>query len=264
MNARTPWIRPSIAVCAIVAFLTITPPAAAEVVTLNYQGATTNPGNPTVQVTLNSTTFSNLPVGPFYWQQNSIPPNANFPPPIATFCIEIATNQPLPSVGTNTTFSVVRPQDAPTIGNNSAKVAALYELYGRYYDTAWENKTTFTGSTDSVAFQIAIWELIYDGASSPSLSSGNFQASGLGTITTVAQNMLNSLNGDTSYFNNRFAGYELVALIAPSIDGKSTDQIQDQLILRPIPAPPAALLASFGVLALLGRARWLRRTTAAA
>jgi hypothetical protein len=37
-------------------------------------------------------------------------------------------------------------------------------------------------------------------------------------------------------------------------------QMSDVKVLKPVPAPPAVLLAGFGALALLGRARWTRRT----
>src|SRR5436309_2917497 len=195
---RPPLLRSCAAAVAVVGFLTLAPRASAEFLTLNFQGATSNPGNPTVAFTLDGQSYSNFAVGPFYWSQNSIPPNASFPPPIATFCLEINNGQPLPPVGTNTTFSVVNPLAAPTIGNDAAKVAAINELYGRYYNTAWNDQTTFHGDTNSVAFQLALWELIYDGASSKNLGSGNFQASNLGTYSTTAQNMLNSLNGNTS------------------------------------------------------------------
>lgn len=254
------------AVFAVAGFANLSPRASAELLTLNYQGQTTNPGNPTLAVTLNNQTFTNTPVGPFYWSQNQVPPNTNFPPPIATFCIELAANQPLPSLGSNVVFDVVSPAAAPTIGNNALKVAAIAELYGRFYDLAWNNKTTFNGSVASAAFQLALWELVYDGSASKNLSAGNFQATGLGTYTTTAQSMLNSLNGSNA-FATRFGGYELVALLAPATSDptKAQDQVQDQLILRPtpIPAPPAVLLAGFGVLALMGRARLARRAATA-
>lgn len=257
-------IRFSVAVVAVAGFLTLSPRASAELLTLNYQGTTTNPGNPTVGFTLNGTPYTNFAVGPFYWSQNSVPPNANFPPPIATFCIEIDASQPLPPIGTNATFSVVNPTTAPTIDNDATKVAAITELYGRYYTTAWNDKNTFHGDTNSVAFQLALWELVYDGASTKNLGAGNFQAPDLGTYTTTAQNMLNSLNGNTSFFNNKFGGSELVALLAPAEGAKTQDFVQDQLILRPkgVPAPPAVVLAGIGALALFGRARWSRRNSA--
>lgn len=260
-------LRLLVAAFAVAGFVNLSPRASAELLTLNYQGQTTNPGNPTLGVTLNGTPYTNTSVGPFYWNQNQVPPNANFPPPIATFCIELSGTQPLPPIGSNVVFDVVPPAAAPTIGNDPLKVAAIGELYGRYFQTAWLDKNTFHGSVDSAAFQLALWELVYDGAASKNLGAGNFQAGGLGTYTTTAQNMLNSLNGSNAFATN-FGGYELVALLAPATTDptKAQDQVQDQLILRPkaVPAPPAVLLAGIGALALLGRARLTRRPTATA
>lgn len=250
------------AVLAVAGFLAFAPRASADLLTLNFQGQTTNPGNPTVSFTLNGTSYSNFAVGPFYWSQNSVPPNSNFPPPIATFCIEINTSKPLPPIGTNTTFQTMNLNQAPTIGNNPTEIADIKQLYGLYYQTAWANQSTFHGDTNSVAFQLALWKLVYDGGSNLNLSTGNFQAAGLGVYSTTAQNMLNSLNGNTSSFDSRFGGDQLTALVTPASGAKTTDEVQDQIILQPktVPAPPAVLLAGIGVLALLGRARWNRRT----
>ncbi len=261
---KSSLVRLSMATLAVAMFLGFAPSAKAELITLNYQGPTTGPGNPTLSVQLNGTTYSNTTVGPFYWAQNQIPPNSNFPPPIATFCIELDNSQPLPPLNTNTTFAAVAPSAAPTIGNNPAKITAIQELYGRYYDFAWNDKNTFHGSVASAAFQLALWELVYDGASTKNLNAGNFQASGLGTYTTTAQNMLNSLNGNTSLFASRFSS--MTALLAPATGAKSQDFVQDQLIVQPgaIPTPPAVLLAGIGVFALIGRARLSRRTPTAA
>ncbi|HEY1188705.1 MAG TPA: hypothetical protein VGE74_13710 [Gemmata sp.] len=259
-------LRLLVAAFAIAGFVNLSPRASAELVTLNYQGQTTMPGNPTLGVTLNGTNYTNTSVGPFYWSQNQLPVNGNFPPPVATFCIELAANQPLPSIGSNVVFDVVSPAAAPTIGNDPLKVAAISELYGRYFQTAWLDKNTFHGSVESAAFQLALWELVYDGAASKNLATGNFLATGLGSYTTTAQSMLDSLNGSNAFATN-LGGYELVALLAPATTDptKAQDQVQDQITLRPkaVPAPPALLLAGIGGLALLGRARLTRRPTAA-
>ena len=267
---QTRLTRLAVVALAVAGFLTLSPRASAELLTLNYQGQTTSPGNPTLAVTLGSTTYTNTPTGPFYWNQNQIPVNGNFPSPIATFCIEIDQSQPLPPIGTNTVFAVVSPGAATTIGNDPAKVAAITELYGRYYDLAWNDKTTFHGSLESAAFQLALWELVYDGTTKD-INSGNFKAPGLvgpaGDYTQTAQDMLNSLNGSNAFAQN-LGGYELVALLAPAKTDptKPQDMVQDQIILRPagVPAPPAVLLAGIGALALLGRGRWNRRPPTAA
>src|SRR5438874_8152497 len=149
--------------------------AAAEFVTLQYGFNGVGSVNPTVTTSLQS----NDPVGPLYWHDNNLPPNPNFPPPTTTFCIELAAGQILPSVGTNVVFGVTTLSAAPTIGTQ-AKADAITELYGRYYNTAWNNPAT-GASNDSIAFQLALWELTYDGkpaAGNPNdLSNGTFSVS---------------------------------------------------------------------------------------
>ncbi|MDY3554748.1 hypothetical protein R5W24_003877 [Gemmata sp. JC717] len=260
-------LRLLVAVLVVAGFTNLSPRASAELLGLNYQGETTSPGNPFLAVSANGQSFSHTPPGPFYWSQNQSPPNANFPPPIATFCIELSASQVLPPLGSNVLFDVVSPSASPTIGNDPLKIAAIAELYGRYYDFAWNDKNTFHGSVASAAFQLALWELVYDGAGGKNLASGNFQAPVPDAYTTTAQNMLNSLNGSNAFETN-LGGYELVALLAPATSEptKPQNQIQDQLLLKPkpVPAPPAALLAGIGVLALVGRARFARRSAATA
>jgi len=248
--------------------------ASAEYVTLVFDGQTSNPN---VAVTLNGTNYNGsngnpkISTGPFYWHTNELPPNTAFPTPTTTFCIEInPASQPLPPTNppTNTDFAVV-----PLTGANAA---AITELYGRFYNAAgqnWENPNlppryngTFTGSDESTAFQVALWELVYD--SDRNLATGNFQASNLGNVSTLAQGYLNALNGDTSMFNSRFGNSELVELLAPAGGDKSQNNIQDQITIRPkagVPAPAGVLLAGMGFLALLGgRARWRGKPPAVA
>jgi len=257
------------ATAAALVTLTASTPARAEFVTLVYDGRTANPD---VSVKLNGTTYDGnanpkISTGPFYWHQNELPPNTAFPPPTTTFCIEInPASQPLPPTNppTSTDFAVV-----PLSGANAL---AITELYGRFYNNEagvnWENKATFNGDTASTAFQVALWELVYD--TDKNLSTGNFQADNLGAVSTTAQSYLNALNGDTSMFNSRFSNSELVELLAPAGGNKSQDNIQDQITIRPkqggaVPAPPGAILAGIGFITLLGgRTRWLRRKAAVA
>ncbi len=52
-----------------------------------------------------------------------------------------------------------------------------------------------------------------------------------------------------------------MALIAPAPGSSKPQDFQDQIALRPkpVPAPPAVLLAGLGFLGLIGRMRWNRR-----
>lgn len=194
--------------------------------------------------------------GPFYWQDSGLPPNTNFPPPTSTFCIEV--NGPLPAVGSTAIFGV----ESLTADLGSAKANAITELYGRYFQTAWES-TSFTGSAASISFQLALWELAIDGpptaGNTNDLSNGAFTAStALGSVETQAQTMINSLTGNTSSFDSRFGNQQLVALIAPDPNDPKPQDFQNQVALIPksaVPAPPSILLAGVGFLGLIGRFR---------
>lgn len=229
----------------------------AEFVTLQFNGN----ANPSATVTLNGNTIANSPVGPFTWTEFNDPSNPNFPPPTITYCIELIGA--LPSPGSSAVFGVdTNLANAPSIGT-AAKANAILELYGKYYTPAMNS-----GGIDSRAFQLALWELIYDGPNSGnanSLSNGNFRAHGL-SATATAQAMLANITGtNPGAFNTNsyLQGQELVALIAPAPGSNKPQDYQDQLALRPkpIPAPPALLLASIGIFGLMGRMRWLRRKT---
>lgn len=263
--------RPLAACIAAAALLAITSRASAEFVSLKFDKAV----EPTADVYLNGTVQPNTPLGPFYWTENNLPPNTNFPPPTSTFCIELGGG--LPAVGTTGTFGVTNPANAPTIKDGAtpaqadAKAAAISELYARFYNNAWDS-ASFTGSTSAIAFQLALWELVYDGPSATATSltdsSSHFyvKTSDIPTsIVNQAQGWLNALNGSVS-FDSVFPGQELVALYAP-VEGAGKDQPwQDQITKRPraaVPAPPGVVLAGMGFLALLGgRLRWRRSVSA--
>jgi hypothetical protein len=211
--------------------------AAAESVTLMFDHLTSNPS-------VTTSLGSNAPTGPFYWTENNLPPNTNFPPPTSTFCIEVGGALPTP--GNSAVFGVQGLTD--TFGATTA--TEITSLYSQYYNTAWDS-SSFGGSANSVAFQLALWELVYDGKAGNPLDLSVF---------TTAQNMLSSLAGGPTSFNR-----EIVVLHAPDASGKF--DWQDQITTRPpsaVPAPPAAVLAGIGLVGLIGRSRWLRRKPAAA
>ena len=224
--------RPLVAALAAAALLAGAPRATAETINLTL----TNGGNP---VTYNpyGGAATTVGAGPFHWTQ-SAPINANFAPAVTTYCIDLDHY-----ISTGNTYTYTVQPDlklAPTIGNNTAKVGAITELFDRYY-------TQSLASTASAsAFQLALWDLLYDGASR-SLTAGRIQGN-----NAQAQSMLSSL-GSGGYVNHDLAGSHLVALVSASGN-------QDQITVVPnpkaVPAPPGVVLAGMGVGGLLlGRFR---------
>lgn len=242
-------------VATLVAWLAAGSTARAETLSMIFDSAASGT---TVSYTLGGNAASTIP-GPYYW--NSVPPPNSGPPAFATMCIELTQGIPGGALG----FTVVNPSTSPTI-NSQAKADALLALYGNFYNTAWNDPTTANSDTSYRAFQLAIWEIVTDGAGSPTnrLTTGSFQSSDgaaalaqamlLSTLSNVAAGMAN--------FATQFPNQELVALVS--------DSAQDQLLVRPkkttvsiVPTPPGLVLAGMGMVVLLGRARWRRlRATA--
>lgn len=248
---RSILTRVSVATAALALLLAGLPRAAADTINL-----TLNSGGPSVSLTYNGTAET-VGGGPFTWTQSS-PLNSNYPTGakgITTYCIDLdhfikTGNTYQYSVSTNLAT-------APTIGNDAAKITAINELFKEDYTTS------FQSSANEAAFQLALWKLLYDGPSNLSFSSGKVQASSSSTEQAAA-NLLANL-GQTKV--NEMSGYELAALVSTN----SQYPAQGQIMVIPtpppphgVPAPPAVMLAGIGVLALLGRARWNRRTTTTA
>ncbi len=249
MNASLLRSCVGVGVCA--AFLALTPRASAEQIDLTFVSTT---GATNIAFNYNNQTGSATP-GPWFW--NASPPPNMGSNPIATFCIEVTNLNVV-----NGQYDVVSPASAPTIGD-PAKVDAILAHYGKHYNLDWNNPATAQSDPTFRPFQLALWELVYDGVydlanpGSNWLGTGAFKSgsSAAGVATTMLNATLGDVAGGVTEFNTRLSGYELVALV--NRDG------QDQLWLKPgkpVPAPPAVLLAGIGFLALGGRARWLRRT----
>jgi hypothetical protein len=264
-----------IATAAVTGFLAGSPRASAEIVTLSLAKPPAGYPNGIGEVRLDGGTVSGAPIGPLYWSQYGpnglpyqVPPNGNFPNQVSTFCIELGMGPgQLIEPGVPYTFGVIDP--AAALGGT--KTEAVKELFGQHYNPGWATPG-FGGSAESVAFQIALWELIYDGLPSTpaptSLNSGRFSLDVAaydtyrGGAGTLAQTWLNNLTGSSGSFGRNLAGHELVVLRAPAgVAGKPQTPTQDQITIRPsaIPAPPGVILAGLGFIGLLGRARWSRR-----
>jgi hypothetical protein len=268
-----------VAAIAAVLFLASGQRASADgTLNLSFAGTT---GVNNLTVTLDGTKMTGVEPGPYFFNVN--PPPSGGGSPISTFCMELtqgvtSSSAPFNIVALNSTTSPT------TINKNNSNVQgvanAIEALYGFYYNTAWGSLSTFKSSSSTVqnnasAFQLALWELIYDGTSdltNPNstsfFSAGNFQSpssSAEQEAQTMLSNVLNNINQGLTDFNNNLPGETLVAL--------TNSSYQDQLWLEPtpkvpppsaVPAPPGIMLAGFGLFALFGRARLIRRTQATA
>jgi len=155
-----------------------------------------------------------------------------------TFCIEITE-----TFSTGTTYhnvNVVDPLNAPNPGlpvgpMTTAKAALLSELHGRFLSLVDTDK-------EAAAFQVAVWEIVYDtglklGAGQGQVYVDNANHLLANTYGKLAQDWLDQLNGTGPQ---------------PDLLALSKTGFQDQIIVNPVPAPPALVLAGIGFLGLLG------------
>ena len=114
--------------------------------------------------------------------------------------------------------------------NNVTVIGRVEQLFSKHLGA--------TGSaTNDAAFQLALWEIIYDGTLE--LSSGNFTAAGFGDALGIAQTWLNNLGSGDS-----FGG--LYALRAP---GEGVTNTSQDLITWGVPEPGSLALLGAGLIA---------------
>ena len=150
-----------------------------------------------------------------------------------TFCIEVTEHVESADV----VYEVVDVEESPYPGSDASggssglgadKALLLQKLWGRHYADALTDDWTRAG------FQLAIWEIVYDG--DLSLSEGAFQIqnghNNTDTAGNIAAGYLTDLNGYTG---------PLASLAALRHDGR-----QDQLVAVPSPAAAAGGLVLLG------------------
>lgn len=226
----------------------------------------------TANATFNGSPSSASP-GPYYWKNPTTALNAN----TAAFCVQL---DQFVTLGNTYTYQTTSLANLPTIGSE-AKANYITELFGRYFDPTWLNPS-FTGSTASLAFQLALWELVYDGPTNLNVNDttktlGTFSdtSSGDAAAASLAQKFLKggsggyvALSGDTSVFASRLPGYTLTGLTDQPVGGANSavaGGVQDQIVITPpggqVPAPAGVWLAGAGLVALFGRGRLRKKST---
>lgn len=197
----------------------------------------TSPGQ-LVAYSLNGAPQQTTGGGVFNWEtQPGSPVNLG---DFATFCIELTQ---LIATGDIVSFSIASVQSAPIPGSGmgTAKADLIRELWGRFHASIF---THFDPGTAANAFQIAIWEIIYENTGVLNVNNGDFQVAGFtvgGPAALLAQNWLNQLDG-TGPFEHR-----LVALTNP--------YKQDQITIIPEPAT----IVIWGLMGTIGICWWRRR-----
>lgn len=160
-------------------------------------------------------------------------------PTYTTFCIDLVKHV---SNGNNYAWNQTSLDMAPTPtggGVNYPMGATKADLLGRLWGA---HRNTLVGDVMFGAFQLAVWEIVFENSNTLSVSNGNFTATGGAGNPTLAINMANlwlgTVAGDAAYGG-------LYALTG----GQGGPQ--DQLV----PTPGCLALAGFGGLALFRRRR---------
>lgn len=161
-----------------------------------------------------------------------------------TYCSDLAQYV----TSTRRTYQVTPIQNLPGGGAMGAdRAQAIHDLY------AFADKAQLAPGANAdfaAAFQIAVWEVVYDynvgaGLSSLSTTSGTlkvFNTNGQALSAAIRQNLVNFFNAVVNTHTTQ-----------RHVLGLSSGSYQDQMVFVPLPAPALMGLAGLGALALIRR-----------
>lgn len=183
-----------------VAALTLASASWASPITLQYTGYV-NPPAPTGNITNTAAPLVNQSVAAAQFNFNVIsdPGNVYWDSTLQAFCIDIAnnlhtSNNPLPIYSLVAASSVL----------NTTQLARIGQLY--------DNPLAQTGSSQNdAAFQLALWEIVYEQANELKLnSSGNFTSANFSGARGVANGWLGAIDLNSNALSSNWDFYALV------------------------------------------------------
>ena len=210
--------------------------AAAAWIEIDYQGFVGGSVQGSIQGVSN---MNGVNAGWFDFDVEDDPSNVYWSNTLQAFCIDVE--------------HLLKQSDAKFHFRNATEhlgakqLSLIGQLYDRYAGDLGQQ-----GAPYDAAFQLALWDIIYDYDGVLSLADGNFIAKNFGSAQTTAQAWLSGL----SNINDYTSGYDFFVL-AP----KSPTNNQALLLARALPTqvPEPGTLALLGI-ALLGFApRWIAR-----
>jgi hypothetical protein len=234
----------------------------------------TGPANSSAQVSITGL-GNNVYSGPYNFSVSSNPSNLNVGSSLSLFCLQynvnIALNNQMGGSPSNPgpqviyTVNSLTSSSSPISANNGSSASQVANLL----NALWYQ---YSGNSDQTAFQLAVWELTYDGATdikngSANLYSGSFSIpssnlpSGEAASAANATKWINGLLGSSSTVSTDDQGLANEGTLYALTNGT----YQDQLIFVPAsapvvtPAPPGLILAGIGLVAVVGRTRLSRR-----
>jgi len=166
-----------------------------------------------------------------------------------TFCTELTQNI---SQGSKVLYTLQGPSSLPDpsggFGMGSFRAALLAELFDNHFVAA----TTAAGTLDAAAFQMAVWEIVYQDGTG---AGGSASSLGELTLDTLAGTYSTGNNVAGALANSWFIG--LTGSYATDPDwlvGFGSTTKQDQITMVPLPAP--VWMAAVGLLGVVvGRRR---------
>jgi len=162
----------------------------------------------------------------------------------STFCTDIYQSFGWNSTANPYTYDLKTVGETQDLWNATPYTAGSYGQVSKLYSTAYAN--IGSSSTNSAAFQFALWELLYEKDGTYDVGAGSFQLGGTAAGTVAARNQANVW---LASLVNATEGYSIQSLYSGP-DQKPGKQ-QDFLVATPVPEPQSYALAlvSLGIVA---------------